>query len=398
MNILMILDEEFPPDDRVEKEAVSLIKAGNTVSLMCMNYGNLSEKEEYNGIFIKRLKINRTFRNKIMATYLIFPFYRNFWTRAIKKFLKDQPVDVIHIHDLPLSDIGIRLKKSHNVRVVCDQHEFYSNWIVNTAHYNTFIGRIVKFFSNWRAYERKNLLQADLVITVEEPLKEIYISKVGLNATKMVVLPNTPTASVFDPQKKDNEISEKYRDNFVVFYAGHLDILRGIDTIIESLPLLRDSIPNLKFVFAGLFTAKYYDPLSYIKKLGVTDMTDYLGWIPLTKIPYYIAASDICIHIPPAISMEVNSTIATKIYQYVLMNKPSIVGQPKMMKEFIEKNRIGLSIIDNDPHDLAEKIKLLHSDPSLIREFASNTKKIAPLYSWEKTSRPFIEYYQKFNL
>lgn len=398
MNVLMILDEEFPPDDRVEKEAVSLIKAGNSVSLMCLNYGKLSDQEEIKGIFVNRLKINRTFRNKIMATYLVLPFYRIFWTRAIKKFLKTWPADVIHIHDLPLADIGIRLRKTHKIRVVCDQHEYYSNWIGNTAHYNTFIGKIVKFLSNWKEYERKNLSQADLVITVEEPLKEIYISKVGLDPEKMVVLPNTPTATVFDPLKKDEEICERYRNNFMIFYAGHIDILRGINTILESLPLLRDSIPNLKFVFAGEFTAKYYDPLGYIEKLGVTDLTDYLGWIPLTRIPYYIAASDICIHIPPAISLEVNSSIATKTYQYLLMNKPQIVGEAKLMKKFVEENRIGLSIRDNDPQDLAEKIKLLQSTPSLLKEFAENTRKLAPSYSWERTSGPFIEYYQKFKV
>lgn len=398
MNILMILDSEFPPDDRVEKEAVSLIEAGNSVTLLCLNYGQATVLEVHKGINVRRLKINKTFRNKIMATYLILPFYRIIWTRAIKKILKITQVDVIHIHDLPLSDIGIRLRKKHKIKVVCDQHEYYSNWIVNTAHYNTFIGKIVKSLSNWASYEEENLSHADLVITVEEPLKEVYISKVGLNPKKMVVLPNTPTASVFDPAMKDEKIIQKYQNNFVIFYAGHIDILRGINTIIDSLPLLRASIPNLKFVFAGEFTAKYYDPLRYIEKLGVADLTDYLGWVPLTRLPYYISASDICLHVPPAISLEVNSSIATKIYQYVLMNKPVIVGQAKLMKEFVEGNKIGLSIIDSNPADLAEKIKLIHSSPSLIAEFTANTRKIASAYSWEETSKPFIEYYQKINL
>ena len=34
MDILMILDSEFPPDDRVEKEALTLIMAGNNVSMI----------------------------------------------------------------------------------------------------------------------------------------------------------------------------------------------------------------------------------------------------------------------------------------------------------------------------------------------------------------------------
>jgi len=394
----MILDGEFPPDDRVEKEAVSLIKAGNNVSLICLNYGMQKESEEYYGISVKRIRINKKLRNKIMATYLVLPFYRYFWRKPIKKFIKHNPVDVIHIHDLPLSDIGINLKRSCNIKVVCDQHEYYSNWIINTAHYNTSTEKIVKYLSDWQTYEAENLRKADAIITVEEPLKEIYISEVGIREDKIVVLPNTPLASVFNPARRDTRIDEKYRDKFVLFYAGHLDILRGINTIIDSLPLLRDHIPNLKFVFAGQYTQKYYDPLRYIEKLGVSDLTEYLGFIPLTELPFYMAASDICIHVPPAVSLEVNNSIATKIYQYVLMNKPVVVGQARMMKEFVEGNRIGLSIKDYDPQDFADKIKMLHSSPTLVAEFTGNARKIAPRYCWEETSVPFLETYKKLKI
>ncbi len=247
----MILDGEFPPDDRVEKEAVSLIKAGNTVSLICLNYGKQKESEEYHGISVKRIRINKKLRNKIMATYLVLPFYRYFWRKAIWKFVKHNPVDVLHIHDLPLSDIGINLKRSRNIKVVCDQHEYYSNWIINTAHYNTITGKIVKYLSDWKTYEAENLRKADAVITVEEPLKNIYISEVGIREDKIVVLPNTPLASVFDPARRDPRIDEKYRDKFVLFYAGHIDILRGINTIIESLPSSQGSYPKPEIRFCG---------------------------------------------------------------------------------------------------------------------------------------------------
>ena len=395
MDILMILDSEFPPDDRVEKEALTLIRAGNNVSMICLNYGNHKGHEVYMGLGIRRLSINKTLRNKIMATYLVLPFYRWFWKNAISKFIKENHVDVIHIHDLPLSDIAVRLRRTQKISVVCDQHEYYSNWIVNTAHYNTFTGKIVKSLSNWKKYEIRNLSHADIVITVEEPLKSIYISETGIKEDKIVVLPNTPLASVFDHTKRNSALAEKYRDKFVVFYAGHIDILRGLNTIIESLPLLRDRIPDLRFVFAGHYTEKYYDPLKYIDELGVTDLTEYLGFVPLEELPYLIAASNVCIHVPPAISREVNSSIATKIYQYLLMNKPIIVGQAKMMKEFVEGNRIGVSIKDSDPCDLAAKIEMLHSSPSLIAEFTDNCRKIAHKYCWEETSLPFVECYQK---
>lgn len=397
MNILMILDGEFPPDERIEKEAVTLINEGNNVAIVCLNYGSQTGEELYKGIHIYRLKINRNLRNKLLGTYLIIPIYRIIWKRWLTQLLSELPVDVLHVHDLPLSDICIMLAKTHGLKVVCDQHEFYSNWIVNTAHYNTFTGRLVKSLSNWGKYEKKNLRKADLVITVSEPLQEIYLYEVGISRDKIIVLPNTPSVSVFNHAKTDRGIIDKYRNNFVLFYAGHIDILRGINTILESLPLLRDSIPGLKFIFAGKFTGKYYDPLKYVKELGITDLVEYLGWLPLSLLPSYIAASDICIHVPPAISLEVNNSIATKIYQYVLMHKPVIVGQAAMMRQLVEDNRIGLSINESDPRDLAEKIKLLYSTPSLLSEFSENARQIASKYTWEETSGSFVKYYKKLN-
>ena len=35
MRILMVLENQFPDDERVEKEALSLIKAGHEVHLLC---------------------------------------------------------------------------------------------------------------------------------------------------------------------------------------------------------------------------------------------------------------------------------------------------------------------------------------------------------------------------
>jgi glycosyltransferase involved in cell wall biosynthesis len=77
------------------------------------------------------------------------------------------------------------------------------------------------------------------------------------------------------------------------------------------------------------------------------------------------------------------------------MNKPVIVGQARMMREFVEGNRVGMSIKESDAGDLADKIRILYNTPSMRDEFIANSRKIAQKYSWEETSRPFIESYKK---
>jgi glycosyltransferase involved in cell wall biosynthesis len=77
------------------------------------------------------------------------------------------------------------------------------------------------------------------------------------------------------------------------------------------------------------------------------------------------------------------------------MWKPVIVGQARMMRQLVEDNRIGMSIKESDPQDLADKIKLLYTTPSLLKEYSENARKIAPKYTWEETSRSFTECYTK---
>ena len=153
----MILERDFPPDDRPEKEALSLIEAGYEVYLLCFTWSDKPVEENYKGITIVRFKISRRTYKKLSPTYLMLPFYRMLWSPQIESFIKKYDINIIHIHDLPMTDIAIRVAEKYNCKVVCDQHEYWSNWIINTAHYNTLPGKIVKALSPWEKYERKYL-------------------------------------------------------------------------------------------------------------------------------------------------------------------------------------------------------------------------------------------------
>ena len=179
----MVLAGEFPPDERVEKEIESLQKAGFTVAIAAYTMQNKPAVELYHDYIIYRKNISRLLY-KSSAAALILPFYFNFWYRFLDSILKKEQFHFIHIHDLPLSKTGYQLARKHNLKLICDQHEYYSNWIVRTRHYNTGMGKIIRTFSNWTQYERKYLQKADLVITVADSLKEIYINQVKVFAGK----------------------------------------------------------------------------------------------------------------------------------------------------------------------------------------------------------------------
>jgi glycosyltransferase involved in cell wall biosynthesis len=389
MNVLMILDKEFPQDNRVEKEIQSMIQHGINVDIACFTRKKLAAREEFNGYTIHRREIS-TLMYKLSAAILVLPFYFNFWKKFIQELFNQKQYDAIHVHDLPLAKIGYYFKKKYNAKLVCDQHEYYSNWIVHTGYYNKGVGKLINWLSNWTKYEQKYLNKSDLVITIEEPLRSSYIKSVGVPAEKVILVPNTPTLDVFNESNVNKSVVEKYKNDFMLFYAGGIDQLRGLELVLEALGELKHKVPSIKFVVAGK-QAKGYDILQIAEKFKVKELVEFIGWIDHSEIPSYIAASQVGIFTPPGNRDEIHNTIATKIYQYMAMSTPIIVSDVKLMKEFVEHHGIGKSVQNSD--EFVSTIEKWQREPSHMEEMKKNSISVRNNYVWDSTIKDLINFY-----
>ncbi|HHE37073.1 MAG TPA: hypothetical protein ENL20_00665, partial [Candidatus Cloacimonetes bacterium] len=82
MKILMVLENEFPPDTRVENEIQTLSNAGHEIHLACLTFQNKKEFEQKENYLIHRKKIS-DFTFKTSVGCLKFPFYFNFWRKYL---------------------------------------------------------------------------------------------------------------------------------------------------------------------------------------------------------------------------------------------------------------------------------------------------------------------------
>ena len=103
INIGMLLEDSFPFDIRVEKEAKSLISAGYKVHLLCLSDKAGDEYSVYKGIHVYRIgwgknKFARFFNKLINRIFL----QNNFWKHEIELFIQKNDIKVLHVHDLPL--------------------------------------------------------------------------------------------------------------------------------------------------------------------------------------------------------------------------------------------------------------------------------------------------------
>lgn len=387
----MLLEVDFPPDNRVEKEAISLIEAGHKVDMACYTFLGKASKEQYKGITLFRKSISK-FLFKSSAASLVLPFYFNFWKKFILQILRENTYDAIHVHDLPLTRVAYTLCKEYSMKLICDQHEYYSNWIVHTAHLQKGLGPVIRFFSNWKRYEKKYLSKADLVLTVEEPLREAYIKNDCVSEETIILVPNTPLKEVFNSANVRKEIIGRYEGQYLLFYAGGLDKLRGLDMVIKALPEIRKKIPNIKLVLGGRLS-KGFDLFGLAEELKVTDLIEHHSWIESSDLPSYLSIAKMGFFTPPGNRDEIHNTIATKIYQYLAMDVPVIVSDVRLMKQFVLDHGIGM--VANTDLEFADLIIDHFEHPEKREKLINNCKKYNSAYTWEKSVQQLLERYAK---
>ncbi|CAN5514637.1 glycosyltransferase family 4 protein [soil metagenome] len=395
MRIGMILDASFPPDPRVENEAVSLIKAGHQVFLFSLCFKNLPPEEEINGIKVKRYKAGK-FIYKLSALACTVPFYHRLVAPNISHFLKKNSIEVIHIHDMVIAQAVFEVNNKFKLPVVLDLHENRPAIMEFYKHVKSFWGRLLINLKKWEKKQKEFLLMADKVILVTEEAKQDFITRYHLAPGKTTVVPNTTVTDIFYSYPIFKEIVERFEENFNVLYVGDTGLRRGTDLAIKAVALLKDEIKNIKLILVG--KSKEDTILRELaRNLNVQDSITFEGWQDLSKFPSYILAAEICIS-PLYRNQHHDTTYANKIFQYMAMGKPVIVSNSTAQAKVIEEEQAGLIHEAGNEKDLAEKILQLYKDPELKKKLGENAKtSVLNKYNWTITSEELIRLYHTLN-
>jgi len=247
----MLLEFEFPHDDRVEKEALTLIEMGFSVVVLCPDFSGKPLHEIYKGIEIKRFSVGKNFFKKLLGLCQLFPFYHNMWQRQVRRLLKTREFSVLHIHDLPLCKLGPLVKKSRKIAFIADMHENYPSMVSGQEHIRKFPNKFLISIDRWYAMEKKWLREADHIICTAPGMIERLKTVVG-SGKSFALVPNTiHPESFIKARQQDPATERKYENKFVLLYFGGISEQRGIQNMIEAVPELTKEIKNLKVVIVG---------------------------------------------------------------------------------------------------------------------------------------------------
>ena len=392
MNIGMLLDKTFPPDPRVENEAVSLIKAGHKVFLFCLTYGGELMEEEIRGIQVKRVASNKI-TYKFSALAYTVPVYSMLLKGAIKSFLKKHSIDVIHIHDIRVAEAAFWANKSLKLPTVLDLHDNMPEILKYYPHTQKFPGKYLISSKRWKRKEESFIHKATKVITVSNEFIAEVVGRTQISPTKIKLVPNTVLSSFYEDAIIDQQILDRYKNKQVLLYLGDTGLRRGLQTVIEAMPLLSVKFPNIKLVIVGKNSSDAVLK-KQVEDLNCHPYVDFEGWQNVSLFPSYIMASTVCLS-PLHRNIQHDVAYANKLFQYMSFEKPLLVSNATAQKTLIERTETGLVHIERNANDFSEKVTTLLNDDGMREKMGAHGKAfIVNEFCWEKASKNLIDLYK----
>lgn len=396
MRIGMILDKTFPPDPRVENEALSLIKAGHKVFLFCLTHSNELKNESYKGIQICRYKSSKL-TYKLSALAYELPFYTNILKPKIKDFIKNNRIEVLHIHDIRIAGTVFLLNRKFQLPTVLDLHDNYPEVMKEYPHLKKFPGKYIIKPKIWFKKEQEFIEKATKIISVSQEFVASIKNRLTHNAEKVVLVPNTVRKSFYKKMLLENDILKKFENDFVLLYIGDTGLRRGLQTAIEAIPILKKKIPNIRLVIVGTSTE---DAIlkTQVNNLNITDSVSFEAWQNEKLFPSYIKSADIGIS-PLFRSRQHDVAYANKLFQYMSLGLPVLVSDAIAQKKLVENSKTGLVHIEKNVADFSEKVLSIHHDKKLYSTFEKNAKLfIENEFNWELTAEKLVNLYDEFQM
>jgi len=391
MRVGMILDKVFPPDPRVENEAISLVQSGHEVFLFCLKYSNEDGAEIINEIHIKRYKSNKL-EYKLSALVYTFPFYTILMKSKISNFLKTNNIEIIHIHDIRIADAVFKANKKLKLPTVLDLHDNMPEIIKFYPHLQKFPGKQLISPLNWKIKEEEFIRNATKVVTVSNEFIEEVVDRTKVSREKIILVPNTIHKSFYKDAEINEQIISRYKSDFVILYLGDTGLRRGLQTAIDSIAVLKNIIPSVKLVIVGSNTTDEVLK-KQVEELGVNNFVDFEGWQNVKLFPSYIMSSSVCIS-PLDRNIQHDVAYANKLFQYMSFSKPVLVSNATAQKNLIEKTKSGLVHLEKNPQDFANKVLELFNNKELRETLGKNGKRfVEEEFCWEKTSEKLIDLY-----
>lgn len=395
MNILMVLStRKYPPERRVEREALALVRAGHNVYLMARRGPGQAKEETVKGVHVIRVPLPFQ-KYKAVADTIYYLFQRYFIFFWIFAACRRHSIQALHVHNIPYGLASAWAGKLLKIPVILDMHEYYVEILKDSLKakkyqwYRPFSAVPLWLLSREEKFVCRHANKIVLIV----PEQGERLLDLGSKEEQFVIVSNTEDPDYFCSISVEDSIEKRFKQSnqYLLVYVGGFNLFRGLDTAIKAMPTVLASIPNARLLLAGDGeNRKELEQLT--QELKLNDFVIFTGYVPFEHVPTYIRISDVCL-LPLYLTSHVNTTVANKLFQYMLLSKPVIVSNARPMMRILDETQCGLLFEEKNSQSLAKAIIQLY-DPQKREELGKNGYNAAMnQYHWKHSENALLDIY-----
>lgn len=378
----MCVRNPYTHDSRVEKEARTLSGAGYSVTVVCKAAAGLPSVEERDGI-----RIVRPARSGLLIPGWRFLRYGRTFERAL---IETRP-QILHAHDSDTLGPVAAAARRLDVPFVYDAHELWlgqGRWGLSWPYF----APMYVFFS---ILERRLIRRSAAQVTVSPPIARWLERRYHLQHVEL--LPNYPEAGPESRRDLRTRIDPQSLPQGapIILYLGGLLEERGLEALVQSIPLLRSSA-HLVLLGQGALEVRLR---RLAAELGVDQRVHLLAPVPPDEVIGWAASADIGVSPIVPSCLNYRYSLPNKLFQYMAAGLPVVASDFPQVRDVVVGSDAGLCVDTTDPQQIASAVDGLLADRDRRRAMGSNARRaVEERYNWDVAARTLLDVYRSLGL
>jgi len=279
-----------------------------------------------------------------------------------KKYIKSSNNPIIISATWELSEGLIKHKKKYSFSLITVLHGLE----VTRLNSNKYDKSIPKFI--------QTIDHSDQVIAVSNYTKNEAISITGIQ--KIITIPNFVNTTEFFPQST-SECRNKFQlhhSDKILLSLSRLVKRKGHDIVIRAIQIVKEKIPEIKYLIAGTGDNPYKKMLKQlVNDLELQSYVHFVGYIEENKKPLLYNASDVYIMNSLDTDQKGDSEgFGITFLEANACGKPVIGTNVGGIPDALDNNVSGILVEPNDPNATAEAIIQLFSNKIFYNKLSVN--------------------------
>jgi glycosyltransferase involved in cell wall biosynthesis len=190
-------------------------------------------------------------------------------------------------------------------------------------------------------------------------------------------------------------------DAKVLFWGGGLYDWLDPLTLIHAMPRVLEKRSDVVVFFAATrhpspnvqqVSPMCRQAISLSDELGLTDRHIFFNdWVPYQERANYLLEADLglSLHLD---HIETRFAFRNRVLDYIWTGLPVIATEGDTASELVQQHQLGTVVGYQDVSGLAQAILDLLATPNLRATLAPRFAQLVPVYRWEQTTRPLVEF------